>query len=125
MLGWHVSVFKQADGGFRHAQLGGAEGPRLAVWQTKVDGLHWLDELVKKGTVIDLGGNGYPSSYTGLAKDLIPWIISGPPDAREAWLAGPDDILLPNWEGRTAIDEAVVNSCRPDEWLLVVAWDES
>jgi hypothetical protein len=46
MLGWHISVFRQTDGGSSPATADSKEGGRLAVWQTDVDGLKWLDELV-------------------------------------------------------------------------------
>jgi hypothetical protein len=32
---------------------------------------------------------------------------------------------MPWWEGKTTIDEAALDSCDPEEWLLVEAWDES
>jgi hypothetical protein len=61
MLGWHVSVYRQKDGGSSPATFPTPEGTRLAVWQTGIGGLDWLDELVKAGKAIDLGGNGYPA----------------------------------------------------------------
>ena len=37
----------------------------------------------------------------------------------------PGDILGTGWEGKTVVNRAVADACRPDEWLLVEAWDES
>ena len=62
MLGWHISVFRQADDGSSPAKAGSEEGVRLAVWQTGLEGLQWLDALVEAGHAIDLGGNGYPQT---------------------------------------------------------------
>jgi hypothetical protein len=60
MLGWHISVYRQKVGG-----LSTPKGQRLAVWQTGLGGLDWLDELVKAGKAINLGENGgYPCRYT-------------------------------------------------------------
>jgi len=125
MLGWHISVYRQADGGSSSATAESKEGARIAVWQTGIDGLQWLDELVRSGQAIELGGNGYPYRYTGQAEHIILPIMDGPPEAHSPWVGGPDDIILSGWEGRTVIDQAVADECRRDEWLLIEAWDES
>ncbi len=124
VLGWHVSVYRQEDGGASPATNDSRAGTRLAVWQTSGN-LHWLDELVEAGKAIDLHGDGYPCRYTAPAKHLIPLIIDRPPEANETWVRGPDDIIGPGWDGRTVTNPAAAAQCRPDEWLLVVAWDES
>ncbi len=129
MLGWHVSVYRLEDGGAWPGTVDSRLSTRLAVWQTSdvhVIGLDWLDELVKAGNAIDLGGDGYPNRYTARAKYLIPKVIDhAPPHANKTWVCGPEDILGPGWEGRTVTDPAAAAQCRPNEWLLVVAWDES
>jgi hypothetical protein len=68
--------------------------------------------------------NRYPCRYTAQAKHLIPHIRGGPPGARKKWASDPGDILTSKWEGKTVIDKSFAN-CKPEEWLLVVAWDES
>ncbi|MGH9752600.1 MAG: hypothetical protein ACREA2_07435 [Blastocatellia bacterium] len=97
----------------------------MAIWQARLEGLDWIDELVEAGKAIDLGGNGYPIWYTATAENLIPRIIDEPPAARKAWIFDEGDIILEGWEGKTVIDRDVIAACRPDEWLLIVAWDES
>jgi hypothetical protein len=125
MLGWNISVFRQVDDGLSPAKAGSEKGVRLAVWQTGLEGLKWLDALVEAGHAIDLGGNGYPNYYTAQAEHLIPRIIDGPPEANPTWSYGPHDVVTSQWEGKTTIDRAAIEDCRSDEWLLVVAWDES
>jgi hypothetical protein len=125
MLGWHVSVYKQKDGSGSPATAQSPEDARLAVWQTGLGGLDWLDELVKAGKAVNLGGNGYPSRYTAIAEYLIPQIIETPPRARADWLREASDIVTDKWEGKTVIDRAVAEHCSPHEWLIVEAWDES
>ena len=125
MLGWHISVYRQTDGGASPAAPESAHGIRLAVWQTGVGGLKWLDELVTAGKTMDLGGNGYPCRCTATAEHLIPCFVDGPPEAHRIWACGPHDILGDKWEGKTVIDRVAIADCRPDEWLLVEAWDES
>ena len=125
MLGWCISVHRQEDGGASPATAESSRGARLAIWQAGLGGRDWLDELAKTGKAIDLGGNGYPYRYTATAEHLLKPVTEGPPGAHTSWLFGPYNILMDNWEGKTVIDHAAVAQCRPDEWLLVTAWDES
>jgi hypothetical protein len=99
----------------------------LAQWQTDVRGLDWLCELVRAGKAIDLGGNGYPCWFTATAEHLLPRINETPPGARAIWSrqGEPFDFVSDKWAGKTVIDREAMAQCRPDEWLLVEAWDES
>jgi hypothetical protein len=125
MLGWHISIYRQTNGGALPATMESTEGTRLAVWQTGLGGLDWLDELVKAGRAIYLGGNGYPLRYTATAEHLIPRVVEEPPGAHRVWVYDPHDILTEKWEGKTVIDRNAAAACHPEEWLLVEAWDES
>ena len=125
MLGWNISVHRQANAGGQPAKAGIDRANVLAVWQSGLRGLEWIDALVKTADAIYLGGNGGPSQYTVLTKHLIPAISPSPPYARDVWLHDPDDILTDKWIGKTFIDQRAIDECSPDEWLLVVAWDES
>ena len=58
MLGWNIGVYRLKDGGASPATAKSPDGTRLAVWQTGVCGLDWINKLVKEGKAIDLGGNG-------------------------------------------------------------------
>jgi hypothetical protein len=125
MLGWHISVFKQRNDGASPATAESEHGTRLAVWQTGLGGLDWLEELLKAGKAISLGGTGYPCRYTATAEYLLPRIIETPPGARTVWVCQAGDIIADKWEGRTVVDREAATHCRPNEWLLVEAWDES
>jgi hypothetical protein len=35
------------------------------------------------------------------------------------------NINTEKWEGKTMVDRPAAAACRPDEWLVVEAWDES
>ena len=125
MLGWHISVYRKPNGREQPATAASEQGARLAVWQAGYNGLRWLDELVAAGKAINLGGDGYPCGYTLQAANLIPKITGEPPEANQTWVHGEGDILTDKWEGRTIVDKALCDQCSPQEWLLVVAWDES
>jgi len=98
---------------------------RLATWQTDEYGLDWLRELAKTGKAIDYGGNGYPNTFTVPTEDVIPRILDKPPRAREFWHRDECDTVLDSWAGRTVIDRDAARQCHFDEWLLIIAWDES
>ena len=125
MMGWNIRVYRQMNKRTTPATTNSSQGTRLAVWQTDSFGLGWIDELVKEGKAVDLGGDGYPSHYTATFEHLIPPILLGPPQARSAWAYDATDILGKLWEGKTVINQPAVKSCRPGEWLLIEAWDES
>jgi hypothetical protein len=63
--------------------------------------------------------------YTAQAAVLIPAIVTNPPMAQDTWTLQTGSIALEGWPGKTVIARTVIDVCRPDEWLLVVAWDES
>jgi len=67
MLGWHISVYRQLNGGAAPASFDTISTERLAVWQTGLDGLDWIDQLAKTNEAISLGGSGYPLKYTAIA----------------------------------------------------------
>src|SRR5689334_11844949 len=98
MLGWHISVYRQKDGGLSPATAETLHGSRLAVWQTGLGGLDWLDELVETHKAVSLGENGgYPCRYTATADCLVPHIIDTPPQARRHWALGSGDIVDEKW----------------------------
>ena len=125
MLGWNISVYRQDGDGSSPATAESVAGVRLAVWQTGLEGLNWIEELVKAGKVISLGGNGYPCRYTATAENLVSQIIDEPPMAKGVWACGENDIITEQWEGQTEINRTIAAACLPDEWLLIEAWDES
>ena len=118
MLGWHFTIEKRRCGEDRGII-------ELAVWQAGIDGLGWVDQLVKEGKVISLGGDGYPYKFKAQTKVLKPVVFGSPPYANAVWGFDHGDILLPGWAGRTRIDRNAWEACAPDEWLDIVVFDES
>jgi hypothetical protein len=127
MLGWSVRVYRKATDRSRPAAEDSPLSTRLAVWQSSVDGLDWIDELTETEDAVLLGQNGgYPFRFTARVSAVMPTILHGPPGARAVWLFDSGDIIdHSKWAGRTIIDEAAIADCDPNEWLLIEAWDES
>lgn len=120
MLGWEVMVFRAAD-----ATGARSDEPLLATWQTGPFGLQWLNELVKQGKAISLGGDGYPKRYSVRANVLLPIITGGPPPSEGPAVIGDDYFLPKGWNSTVTVDRARVLACSSDELLLVEAWDQS
>lgn len=125
MLGWNIAIYRQENNEITPATFESPVGQRLAIWQTGLGGLDWIEGLVKEGKVTNLGGNGYPLRYTATVKNILPIIMSGPPSAKTTWSSDEGDVLLSNWEGKTVLDRPGIKKCNPDEWLLIEAFDES
>jgi hypothetical protein len=125
MLGWNISVYRQTNEGNSPATEDSLMGTRVAIWQTGLDGLDWIQALVKDAKAIDLGGTGYPWRFTAKSEHLIPRITAGPPKANRIWVHEVHDVLGEGWEGKTVIDHDAARACRPEEWMLIEAWDES
>lgn len=88
-------------------------------------GLDWLEELVRQGKAVDVGGNGYPCRYKVAAKDVLVKIAAGPPPNDGPFVIGDDYVAPGGWTGNVRIDRAKVSECSPDEGLIIEAWDQS
>jgi hypothetical protein len=126
MLGWHISVYRTSPPSAVPAKVDADRGALLAQWQGKLGALRWLGELAFNNSAVDLGGNGYPSIYTVRCDALRPVVLKGPPEANETWIHEPTDIIDRTvWKGKTFIDHDELNAVPGEEWLTVVAWDET
>lgn len=125
MLGWHISVYRQLQPSRSPGEAESPLGARIAVWQAGSEGLGWLNKLGKSGSVIRLGGSGYPLRYTARASVILPVILGGPPKAHDVWRTDPEDAVGERWLGRSRIERRMADGCAADEWLIVEAWDES
>lgn len=99
MLGWQILIRKES-----------AE-TSLASWTAGLGGTEWLDTLVNENKAKNLGGNGYPNSYSAKASAILPLLM---PESITAIGGG---------NPRLKIDE--IESCSADETLIIEAWDQS
>jgi hypothetical protein len=124
VLSWDVSVYRQVHNGSAPADRESERGARVASWRGEVEALRWIDELVREGRALSLGGNGYPFRYTARSADLIQPILKGPPHARARWAFGQDGLPAQTGAVDALIDVEGLNATG-GEWLIVEAWDES
>lgn len=124
-LGFHVTVYRQPDGGASPATFESPTGRRVAMWETSLWGLDWLDELAKEGKAVNLGVEVLLGRYTAPAQHILPRIAGGAPGAHPKVSMTGGDISTMKFIDGTNIDRAELDACRPDEWLVIEAWDQS
>ena len=142
MLGWLISVYRVADEEAVRQILGaepGAKvvlgddvlGGRLAVWQAGPYGLSWIAEAAARdGGVVRKFECGYPHRYLARAADILPTIrdrvpYKAPMYEHPSWVVPEGSVLLPEYVGKTTIDDRAIGKFSADEWLYIEAWDES
>lgn len=78
MVGWWIILSAQTPEE-RDAD-NDRKAKNLATWETGVQGLAWVKQLMEKGKMRESALNGgYPNRYIGLASDLLPLFQDGPP----------------------------------------------
>ena len=118
MLGWGVHVYRGLAGN-------PSTRIRVARWRTGIFGLTWIDDLVKTGKAMDLGGSGYPSRYSMPAGVFLSVISKGLPPTESPAVIGDDYVLPSGWNGEIEVDVAALSECGNEEELLIEAWDQS
>ncbi len=119
MLGWHIYIQRQRDGGSLPATFESDTGDTVEAWDGDPWGLRWADDLAKAGEAFDLGGNGYPCRYTAQARVLR---HSTAVPIRLVWNRDP---RAPAEGAAPATRKRSLYDCPPDEWLVIEAWDKS
>ncbi len=117
MLGWQVIVKKESDAD--------QAGQSLMSWTTGIGGLSWLDELAKQGLAQDLGGKGYPNKYSGKAFIILPKIVPSLPSYEGKVVIGDDYVLEAGENWAIKINQPKIDACKPEELLIIEAWDGS
>lgn len=99
MLGWQIIIRKES-----------AE-TSLASWTAGLGGTEWLDALVRENKAKNLGGNGYPNSYSAKGNEILPLLM-------------PESISsIGGANVRLKTDQ--ITNCSTDENLIIEAWDQS
>ena len=99
---------------------------QLASWYVGLGGCEWLDELVSDGKATLLSTNhGYPLRYRSTAEVILPIIAAGIPSGKNPQIIGDDYLMPENWRGGVEIDTEIIKDCKPGDFLLIDAMDQS
>ena len=129
MLGWWILI--QAADIPDVEKAVGKEYPTLAKWETGVDGMRWIDTLVKEGLAVEVWRHGYPNRFKAKAADVLPLLAKGgvKPPTNGLWVFGVDEgeeyATPPGWTGKVNLDQDAIAACSPDQVLTIDAWDQS
>jgi len=96
----------------------------LASWSAGIGGIKWLEELFEDGKATR-SGDGYPVRYRSTAGVILPIIAAGIPFGKSPQVIGDDYFLPRNWGGDVKIHTDKVKDCKPNDILLIDAWDQS
>lgn len=121
MRGWELFVLTQPpprDSSYSESDI-------LARWMTGINGLEWLSELVTQGRAQDLGGEGYPCSYSIAAGVLAEALSKGIPKNHGPEIIGDDYVMPAGWAGSGRIDLPRLQALEPTQILSIEAWDQS
>jgi hypothetical protein len=129
MLGWEIFIYRTDSSEPPedwNARTKWPEECYLASWLTGLGGNDWLKQLVTKGAAKDLSDNvGYPDKYISTVGAVLPLIVDGPPEGKNPLVIGDDYVMPENWSGKIRLNEKALALCKPDDTLLIEAWDQS
>jgi len=117
-MGWNVGIYSQNKAGASPVTAASPLGEELfgwhstAFWFTGRDGLL---ELVKSDKATFVCGEPIHWRFIATAQNLALWALGELSRAVHPECA--------EWKGKTEADFIAAAKCRPDEWLIVDAWD--
>ena len=124
MLGWEIYINRlTVKREFDLMEESLNDDTLLATWITGIDGLNWINALVKEGKAEFLGGCGYPQSFSAKADVLIPKIYSMPRNYKGTTIIGDDYVHLGGFNKDMKINQSRIDECSPNEILRIEEWD--
>jgi hypothetical protein len=122
MIGYSISVYEFVEGMDITSISNDKEA--LATWTSGgFDGLDWIDNLVSEAKAEDFGGNGYPIYYKAQAQVVLQTLATTTPKNKEQTIMDDENVLSADW--RSKIDTSELAKLKPNQQLIIEAWDLS
>jgi hypothetical protein len=122
MIGYSISIYEFVEGVDITSISNDNEA--LATWTSGgFGGLDWIDNLVSEGKAEDLGGNGYPDYYKVQAQFVLNTLATDTPKNEGQTIMDDENVMSPDW--RSKIDYSEIAKLKPNQLLLIEAWDLS
>ena len=123
MLGWSIYIYEFSKEVDLESPI--SQKTILSEWTASLGGLDWIEDLIKEGKAKELEGynNGYPEMYKAKAEDILTKLTYHIPKGKDQTVIGDDYIMSADW--RSKIDTSEIAKCKPDQELIVEAWDLS
>jgi hypothetical protein len=122
MIGYSISIYEFVEGVDITSTSNDNEA--LATWTSGgFDGLDWIDNLVSQAKAEDLGGNGYPFYYKVQAQFVLQALAMDTPKNGGQTIMDDENLMSADW--RSKIDTSEIAKLKPDQQLIIEAWDLS
>ena len=122
MIGYSISVYEFIEG-IDITSISN-DNEAVATWTSGgFDGLDWIDNLVSEAKAEDLGGNGYPIYYKAQAQFVLKAHAMDTQKNEGQTIVDDENVDTPDW--RSKIDTSEIAKLKPNQQLLIEAWDLS
>ncbi len=122
MIGYSISVYEFVEGVDITSISNDNEA--LAAWTSGgFGGLDWIDSLVSESKAENLGGHGYPYYYKAKAQVVLKALTADAPKNKGQTIVDDENVMSADW--RSKIDTSAIAKLRPNQQLLIEAWDLS
>jgi hypothetical protein len=122
MIGYSISVYEFVEG--MDITSISNDNEALATWTSGgFGGLDWIDNLVSESKAEHLGGNGYPDYYKVKAQVVLQALSSETPKNKGQTIIDDENVMSADW--RSKIDTSEIAKVKPNQQLLIEAWDLS
>lgn len=122
MIGYSISVYELVEG--MDITSISNDNEALATWTSGgFDGLDWIDNLVSEAKAEDLGGNGYPIYYKAQVQVVLKALAVDTPKNEGQTIMDDENVMTSDW--RSKIDTSEIAKLKPNQQLLIEAWDLS
>ena len=122
MIGYSISVYEFIEG-IDITSISN-DNEALATWTSGgFDGLDWIDNFVSEAKAEDLGGNGYPIYYKAQAQVILNALATDTPKKEGQTIMDDENVLSADW--RSKINTSEIAKLKPNQQLIIEAWDLS
>jgi len=125
MLGWWIIVSTQTPEERDRADQDAKRAAVLAQWETRVEGVFWIEDMVATRRAKKLSRSGYPNRYTARASDVLPLLCASPTSTGETKVVDADGPLGVVWGDKNELHMERVAGCSADRMLTIDVWDQS
>lgn len=120
MIGYTIFVYKFIEG----MDITKTKEKAFLTWSSGgFDGLDWIDNLVSQAKAEDLGGDGYPFYYKVQAQFVLQALATDTPKNKGQTIMDDESVLSSDWQSK--IDTSEIAKLKPNQQLLIEAWDLS
>ena len=122
MIGYSISVYEFVEG--MDITSISNDNEALVTWTSGgFDGLDWIDNLVSEAKAENLGGNGYPIYYKAQVQVVLQALAVDTQKSEGQTIMDDENVMTSDW--RSKIDTSEIAKLKPNQQLIIEAWDLS